>query len=289
MRKLLIFWVLFVTLVMAETLPHSPIRCQRDNKSQLLSMDTAITRLQHPQKGWYVDLIGVVHMGPGSYYQKLNQIFPQYDSVLYELIAEDVGGRPIPLGHQGGAENPLGMVQNGLGSMLGLDFQLNHIDYTPKNFVHADITPEQFRKSMKDKGESFSQILMRSLQKGGADSPEAERELAQANLMKAILTGPSPTDQIHMRRAMALLFSKPEQMTEVLEGPGGSTLLSTRNQKAISVLKQEVASGAKRVAIFYGAAHMLDMEKRLIQDLGLKYVRQSWVPAWDLRLPQNSK
>jgi hypothetical protein len=290
MRKVLFVWLLITLWAVAEVLPHSPIRCVRDNKSQLTSMDTAVTRLRHPKKGWHVDLVGVVHVGPEAYYKKLNSQFKRYDAVLYELIAENDGGRPIPLPHsQGGTDNPLGMVQNGLGSLLGLDFQLNHIDYTPKNFVHADITPEQFRKSMKDKGESFSQILMRSLQQGGIDSPEAERELAEANLMKAVLQGPSPKDQIHMRRAMALLFAKPEQMTELLEGPGGGTLLTTRNQRAVSVLKQQVAQGSRNVAIFYGAAHMLDLEKRLRQDLGLEYVKQTWVPAWDLRLPQTSE
>jgi hypothetical protein len=88
---------------------------------------------------------------------------------------------------------------------------------------------------------------------------------------------------------MAIMFSKPEQMTDLLEGPGGGTLLSARNQKALRILRQQVNQGKKRLAIFYGAAHMLDMEKRLVKDFGVQYTGQQWLSAWDLRMPPPSK
>ncbi|MBN9420436.1 MAG: hypothetical protein J0I12_33615 [Candidatus Eremiobacteraeota bacterium] len=280
-----ILWFLLISVVWAEAAPHRPVRCVRDRKAQLASFETAITRFRHPQKGYTVDLVGAVHIGPKDYYDRLNREFSKYDAVLYELIADGSGGRPIPIaGAEGGADNPLAMVQHGLGNMLGLDFQLDYVDYSPKNFIHADISPAEFQKSQAQRHESFAQLFLRSLSSGADTSPEAEKELEQVNMM-SVFSHPSLADRAHMRRFMALMFNNPEQMIELLEGPGGGTILSVRNQKALSVLGQELKRGRRKIAIFYGAAHMLDMEKRLVRDYGVQYKSQGWVPAWDLRLP----
>lgn len=280
-----LIWLLLVfSWAVAEVKPHKPIRYQRDLNAEPVSMDTSITRFRHPTQGYTVDLVSVVHVGSPSYYDKLNKLFPKYDSVLYELVADSDGGRPIPVRSGPSSDNPVGMLQSGLSKMLGLDYQLSHIDYSPKNFVHADFNSSELAASMDKNNDSFMQILMRSLQSGSVENPEMEAELAKVNLMR-LATSPTPTDRIHLRRALALAFSDPEQTIALLEGPGGGTLLSGRNQKALGVLRQQVAAGKKRIAIFYGAAHMLDMEKRLVKDFGVKYQNQSWIPAWDLRTP----
>ena len=51
----------------------------------------------------------------------------------------------------------------------------------------------------------------------------------------------------------------------------------------MKVLQKEIAAGKKKVAIFYGAAHMPDFEQRLTADFGLRKTKQVWVDAWDLR------
>lgn len=281
--RLLILFFFVTTLVGAEVTPHKPIRVQRDARSQLTSMQTAITHFRSPSGGYSVDLVSVVHIGEPAYYKKLNQVFKKYDAVLYELVADPSEGRPVPVAG-GESDNPLSSLQHGLSSMLGLDFQLDHIDYSAPNFVHADISPAEFQKSMDKRGESFMQILLRSLQHSGMDDPEAEKELEKVDLMGALMNGPTPGDRVHLRRAMALLFAHPEKMTELLEGPGGSTLVSVRNQKALSVLRT-LLNRKKRIAIFYGAAHMMDMEKRLVKDFDVQYQGQTWLSAWDLRMP----
>jgi len=283
MRKWLIVLILSA-LSWAEvgTSTHPSIRCQRAGKL-LQSLDTAITSFQHPQKGFRVDLVGVVHVGEKAYYQKLNKLFSSYDAVLYELIADDSEGRPIPIGDsEAGADNPLSMVQQGMSSFLGLDFQLKHINYQPNNFVHADVSPQEFQKSMTANNESFLQILMKSLEKGGLENPEAEKELEKVDLLGSIAKGPKPEDRLHLRRALALMFANPEQMSDLLEGQGGKTLVTVRNQKCLNVLKKQLQSGKRKVAIFYGAAHMKDMETQLVKNFGVRYTGTSWLPAWNL-------
>ena len=47
------------------------------------------------------------------------------------------------------------MIQRMMKDMLGLDFQLDDIDYHADNFVHADLDAETFAKEEADHGESL--------------------------------------------------------------------------------------------------------------------------------------
>ena len=65
--------------------------------------------------------------------------------MLYELVAPQ--GTRIPKGAKPG-NHPVAMLQNGLKDMLGLEHQLQYIDYTENNMVHADMSPDELLKSM---------------------------------------------------------------------------------------------------------------------------------------------
>ena len=64
-----------------------------------------------------------------------------------------------------------------------------------------------------------------------------------------------------------------------------SVIIGDRNAKCIQVLDSQVEKGRKRLAIFYGAAHFPDMEKRLLEK-GFRKVSHEWVTAWDIPKPQ---
>ena len=146
------------------------IRVRRDADGKPQAMETAVASYQAIGKenaGLIVDLVGVVHVGDKSYYEKLNKAFESYDAVLYELIAPEgtripKGGRKTASGH------PITILQQGMKNFLELDYQLDHIDYTKKNFVHADMTPDEFAKSMKDRNESFLKMFFRMLGQSAA-------------------------------------------------------------------------------------------------------------------------
>ena len=52
---------------------------------------------------------------------------------------------------------------------------------------------------------------------------------------------------------------------------------------ALQVLREQLAKGTKRIAIFYGAGHLADFSRRLVDDFGMKFTGEKWVEAWDLR------
>ena len=88
---------------------------------------------------------------------------------------------------------------------------------------------------------------------------------------------------------MAKQFTASETMDLGLGKSVNRILIADRNEEAIKELGRQVFVGHKKIAIFYGAAHMPDFEKRLAKDYGMKLKSQSWLDAWDLnRKPKKS-
>lgn len=261
------------------------VRVQLDAQKKPLGMQTAIVRYAgqataaNGQKGdVLVDLIGAVHVGDVAYYDDLNKRFTQYESLLYELVAPQ--GTVVPQGRGTSNAHPVGMLQNGMKTVLELDHQLEKVDYKRPNFVHADMSPAQFAKAMRDRNESFLQMYFRLL--GTA--------LAQQGDLSA--GGPSDFDVLaalfakdRPRRLKILLAKQLADMESLMVsfgGEQGSAIITDRNKMALSVLKDQLAAGKKLVGIFYGAGHLQDMDLRLRKDFGLKPVAITWVTAWNL-------
>ncbi len=72
------------------------------------------------------------------------------------------------------------------------------------------------------------------------------------------------------------------KLGDAVEGKKGSTLVAERNKKALQVLRREIDAGKKKLAIFYGAAHMPDMSKRLMSEFDLVPASTVWLDAWKL-------
>jgi hypothetical protein len=254
------------------------IRLVRDKKGRPLEMQTAIVRFvadSESKKGLSVDLVAAVHIGEKAYYEQLNKQFNDYDALLYELVAPE--GTRVP---KGGAksDHPVSRLQTAMKDLLDLDFQLDHVDYQSKNFVHADMSPDSFSKSMSARGESIWAIVFRMIGQSLAEQNKGERSM-DAELLLALF---DKNRALALKRVLAEQFEDMEGMMSAFNGPDGSTLITERNKRALEVLGNEIASGKKHVAIFYGAGHMPDMAKRLITEFKLKPAREQWVTAWDL-------
>ena len=260
------------------------IRIVRDKNDDPEAMQTAICRFV-PQdgkpRGLVVDLVGAVHVGDKKYYRDLNKRFRTYDAVLYELVAP--AGTRVPAGG-GRPTSPVSFLQTGMTQVLELEFQLEGIDYSPRNLVHADISPEEFSKSMKERGESFISMFFRILGHSMAQQAKMSKRTSDARLLSAFF---AKDRAFELKQILAEQFQDLEGTIKVFEGPNGSTLVTVRNQRAVDVLKREISAGKKKLAIFYGAAHMPDLSKRLEEQLSLELQQQEWLEAWDLRRPVN--
>jgi hypothetical protein len=265
--------------------PSKFIRIRRDSSGQPTALETAVVRFasKSGESGLVVDLVSAVHVADRAYYEKLNERLAQYDVVLYELVAPE--GTRIPKGGRRNSDNPIAFLQQLATLVLDLDLQTEQIDYTKKHFVHADLSPEQMAEAIRNRGDdgvtlflSIAADLLRQqnrqeLKKGKPAEPDVD-------LLSMVL---DPGGAAKLKRLMA------EQM-EALESPDGgigatlsTILIADRNKAAMKVLGRELAKGKKKIAIFFGAAHMPDFEKRLAADFGLTRQREEWLQAWDMQ------
>jgi hypothetical protein len=264
------------------------IRIQRDGKDQPSALETAVVRYAPAggERTVSVDLIGAVHVADRAYYDKLNKLFENYDVLLYELVAPP--GTRIEKGGKK-SDNPLALLQHLMKSILDLDLQTERVDYTKKNFVHADMSPDQMAEAMRKRGETgltlifniFADMMrqqnLQELKK--QQTPAKNKDSDDLDVFSMLF---DPDSGLKLKRAMA------DQLAELGGGGGlGNTLtnilITDRNQAAVKVLEKEIAKGHKRIGIFYGVAHLPDFDKRLRENLGFKRTSEQWLTAWDLQ------
>jgi hypothetical protein len=275
------------------------IRIVRDEKTdEPLRMETATVRyvkrsrkVDGKRRGQAVtvDMIGAVHVGERAYYEALNKQFQQYDALLYELVGAK-GTRP-PRGAKAASSNPAGFIQNAMKSTLELDHQLELIDYTPDNFVHADLSPADMAKAMKKRGDTPLSITLGVLsdmfRQQAAANAQAQKNGAQTQQVDLTTMLLDPNGPAKMKRMMA------EQMVSLGPTTGvGKTLdqllIQDRNAAAMVVLKEQIKTGRRRLGVFYGAAHLPDFHRRMLE-LGFQAKTTTWTAAWDLRLKNKSR
>jgi hypothetical protein len=263
-----------------QPVPQSFMRFVDDNRGGG-ALQTADVRFQNPA-GVTVDLIAAVHIGEKSYYDALNNDFTNYDAVLYELVKSKDVPPPGP-GDAAKSDNPIGQFQRFLKNALDLDFQLDDIDYTAHNFVHADLDKETFERMQDERGETFEQLMLRQLLKAFSQPPPVNQQDDSDSLhdLVTILTRPDMERQIKV--VIARQLGDLDLSAMGLDGPGGSVIVTERNKAALKVLADSIAAGKKKLAIFYGAAHMPDMAKRL-GEMGFSPVTTHWNLAWDLTI-----
>ncbi len=268
----------------AATAEDAWVRLAEDAAGKPTALEVSIASYAPADDGgepaYVVDLVGAIHVGDRSYYRELNRRFRQYDSVLYELVAPD--GTVVPRGRGTSSSNPLGAVQNGMKSMLGLEHQLEQVDYTRPNFVHADISPDQFLQSMERRDESFSKMYFRMVGQAIAQQSRqsALGESADLDIFSALMSKDRPR---RLKIALAKQFGAMDDLLSGLSGPDGSTIITERNEKALEVLSERIEAGDRRIAVFYGAGHLSEMHEQLREKFGLEQTSKTWLEAWDLR------
>ncbi len=282
--------------------PEGPeyVRIRKNERNLAAALETSVIAFgdsrQFPDKT--VDLVGAIHLGEPQYYEQLNKLFKDYDVLLFEAVMPEAavqrglrpgGGkashRDGPSDEEEWNEAKIGMqaisvLQLGMKDALGLEFQLAGVNYTASNFVHADMTQEEFERVMAARGESFSEMLLREMGKAALAQQNENPVASQLDLMFSLLT----SDRIYRVRRIAAVQLAKASVGDAFAGPDGtSTIITERNKKALKVLRKELQGKAKKIGIFYGAGHFADMEKRLIEEFGFERQSEKWLTAWKLR------
>ena len=265
----------WAALAPAQTAGSDYIRHASGESGAPRALEVAITGFEHPS-GVRIDLVSAIHVADREYFAELDRRLADYGVVLYELVSKP-GQVAAP---RGGSPSMVGLMQGGMKNALGLAFQLDEIDYTRDNMVHADLTPSAFSASMRERKESFLGMMFRAWAMAMAEQGSGKTAGQEAEIIKALFANDR---QRALKRVLAEQLSEQTELLESLAGDDGSTLITVRNQRALEVLREQLDAGARDIAIFYGAGHMPDFETRLVDEFGMRRISTEWIEAWDLR------
>ncbi len=304
-------------VIEAEDVPQDGehLRYAKASRGKAGGLDIAITEFRHPDGGPTVALVGVVHVADPHYFDVMQAELDRYEVVLYEGVKPE---------HQTDAEwqqsftegGDAAQLQRDLAGWFGFEYQLDAIDYTRENFVHADMSLEDFvaaggaefmpgieRKAPKpvEKDDETTDDDDATPQAPAPASDAADAEMVEQveaigaqvrstwSMVKAFgdvaLGKPGP-----LRSMARKMFAETMGTTDIGRAlemrPGFSQLiLIDRNKVVMERLKQVLPTTKASIAIFYGAAHMDDLQERLLEELGYERTGGRWLRAWAIRPP----
>ncbi|TLD68194.1 TraB/GumN family protein [Phragmitibacter flavus] len=275
------------------------IRFQEDANGARLQ--SGIASYRNP-KGVTVTLIGAVHIADAAYFDELNTLFKNHDAVLYEMVGGPIEKRMSVDSDEESVSNPavadpaepepaaeaetaaaqrmswLPALHNTLKNSLALEGQLEGIDYFQPNFVHADMTHSEFASKQRERNEGFLALWLRAVQ---VQMENPQVTTSQPGLLKILEILASSDSATELKRLVGRSFDSVETLITGMESGEGTVILTERNKVAMKVLEEQIALGKKTPAIFYGAAHLPDMEDRLLA-MGFTKTNSTWLNAWTL-------
>jgi hypothetical protein len=211
------------------------------------------SRLFRKPGGPDIDLVGAVHVASADYYAALQRRLDRADRVLFEGVTRTRD--EVFTGSKGGKG-----AYHRIASSLGLVMQADGIDYSRANFRRCDLSLEEMLA-----------ILDAEIQAGGAEGREAERAKAEfASLGKALggrslltnsvigLVGISPPLR---ERVRMMLVGVAQQEGDHLSPRLDRLINEDRNRHVLAEIPRQ--RGLRRVAVFYGAGHLGDIERGL--------------------------
>ncbi len=271
----------------------------------LQKLQTSLIRLTNHQKypDLEVDLIGAIHFADMEYYQAISSLLQNYDIVLYEMVYLNKSQQPVKkskflsskaileelfssninivlCGKIQEDQNTnwplylLGRIQEWIGKNLKLASQTDCIDYQKENMCHADIDAETLIRRYLDNGD-LDDLIMRVVLAGFLDKNTSSSVSGIGILF-------SRNRLLSLKRTVAesLLLT----FTDDIANSRENVIISERNKIALKYFADTLKTPAKKIAIFYGCAHLEDFVTRLKNDFDLDPVKLKWITAWDLTL-----
>lgn len=257
-------------------------------------------------------LVAATHIGESNYYHDLQRHLDNMTLVLFEgirmystnkktnadlsnPISDDFNKNSL---HQTFTQSESDKISKDIGNSiqfklaksLGLAFQLEAIDYSKPNFKNCDMDITQLEEILanrKPTSEGSEEVVNEEWEKlKGLYLGDSIASMVADLLLRLI--GSSPRMVALTKIALIETISKvegdigrwegiPESMQELL-----NVLIAERNKIIISKLKKVIPQMKKgdTIALFYGAAHMQDLETRIRSEFGYKPSGEIWYKAF---------
>jgi hypothetical protein len=244
-------------------------------------LEVAVTDFVSPVNSQVITLYSTVHIAEHDYYKAVQKDLDTYDAVLYE----GVGGDKQKMAQQAKTPSMLSTIQGLMGDVLGLEFQLDNIDYTRKNLVHADVgSMDELKEKMN--GESITP-MGNYINEDQLASFKPVLDVSRPILKQILKAFPDLQNSIKAKFADSLANT---DITTKMSPELRKALLQDRNEIVIKVLNDQLQNHPdhKKLAIFFGGAHMVDLKERL-QKMGFKESNKRWMTAWKIEKVESTE
>ncbi len=243
------------------------------------NLESSVTRYRHPGSKQVVALVAAIHIGDPSYYHELQAELDRYDLVLFERIGK-VGEEPEDRRE---IFTLFAELQHEISKLLEFAHQADGIDYTRGNLRHSDMSLREFEQALEESaGPQIIPLL----------DDRAARWIAPIFRFGMAMTKEMSKSDPHfanrMRWQLGSLLGKLDRVALELQigdiANPDDVIIGLRNAYAWEIFQRSLSEGFQRTAVFYGAAHMPDFERRLLES-GWVRVEQTWIPAWHIPVP----
>lgn len=282
--------------------PEPYLRAVDDEAGGRVLQIASRTLVSPEKQGPSVTLLGVSHLGNKTYYKEIQKKLDRADLVLFEGVGF---GDKVPKKNEG-RSNAVSEMQLSLARSMGLVFQLEAIRYDRAHFRNSDLSSEALMTRLKGgplkAGRSGKNGSEGKSEKGDQRSKELMEALSGNSFVLNFLGkalsffGKDPKFRALMKLAIVETLGAIEgDVTRLAESSGPDmekfmkVLLEDRNTIVFRDLRK-VLNGKnppKEIVVFYGAAHMPDLEKRLVEKLGFQSKRDDWLVAFGVN-PQEA-
>ena len=249
-KRQFLFALLISPLLHAETAVEEGARVKEqfirvEQKVKATELQTAVVRFTKGNAS--VELVGAIHIADKKYYQALNARFTGYDALLWEGIGngkpaapeeireeemtEDSAPEAAPAPRKKGKLDGLHGAYEAGAKWLDLAYQMKEIDYTKPNFVHADLSMEEFTALQEQRGESLLGFMLKA---GLEADSKGVKQPSTFKLLTSLIRG----SKSGLKRELVHTLGAGDDQVAAL--PGESVIISDGNAKCLEVLAPEV-------------------------------------------------
>jgi hypothetical protein len=281
--------------------PPQPYLRKADAANGAVALQTALRAFAPEKKrAPVVWLAAVTHLGTTNYYAELQQFLDAQSLVLFEGVGAT--NKTFEL-----SQNEAYSLQGALAKALGLEFQLNALEYSREHFRNSDLSLAQLDELFDGPANGFQ--TGKAASAAGAPPPalaaaaQSRRpdELGQvvdlmqgtgllgglARLGVAFL-GASPRLQALTKVTLIEVLGQVQGDVSQMAGlpPGFQRLLRVLVRERNRVVMRDVGAALRQrprprsVAVLYGAGHMAHLEEQLWRELGYRPVGERWLTAF---------
>ena len=246
--------------------PDSHIRVLRHEDGGTLDVAaTAFERAGGPR----IFLVGAVHIAHAETFVEQQALLDAMDLVLWE----GVGAKEKPSAETMERFDVLFKTQVLLKNILNLDFQLDEIDYQRSFWRNSDMSINEVQGELDRRNLSIvpNEELVRAL---------------FGTIFRFIDPDKVPRNEEVGRtyRGMVAPFMADTERIFSQAGAEGlrEVLIEMRNRVVMDDLARVLAEPdpPERIAIYYGAGHLPDMARILMDEMGCTYLGAHWTTAW---------